>query len=270
LTYFASRQANTEKALRQVETRRLTEKSKQLERVTKQSDHFLELAQERLNKQDDPKKDVTALHYLSRALRAYPENAKAAELTRDLLCGKIWCPPLTPALQSESESPLLSATFGPEGQVFAVSSDGNFLSWSGRGSSLIRRQALLSEESPSAENNLTLKKAVNLAAACFSRDGERLLVISHPESSGTTARAQVWNWSSQSTSYERKCPSIEITDPSQYYSILWSTDGNLLVVISRREYPSYQVFQYDGRGYHDLQTPFGPGKVAAASHASLK
>jgi hypothetical protein len=53
-------------------------------------------------------------HYLSRALHAYPRNAKAAELIRDLLCGKIWCPPLTRALQSESESPLLSATFGPE------------------------------------------------------------------------------------------------------------------------------------------------------------
>jgi WD40 repeat protein len=256
ISYFAYRQANTEKALRQVES----------EHATKRSDLFLELAQERLNKQEDPKKDVIALHWLSRALNAYPRNAKAAELTRDLLCGKVWCSALTPGLQSESESPLLSATFGPEGQVFAVSSDGNFLSWNGDGSSLILRQALLSEESPSTGDNFASNKAVNLvAAACFSHNGERLLVISPPARSVTTARAQVWSWSSQSTSYERKCPSIEITDPSQYYSILWSTDGNLLVVISRREYPSYQVFQYDGRGYRDLQTPFGLGKVAAAS-----
>src|SRR5262249_24225793 len=93
-------------------------------------------------------------------------------------------------------------------------------------------------------------------------------VISPTTPSGTTARAQVWNWSPQSTSYERKCPSIEIKDPSQHYSIVWSSDGSLLVVISRRDHPSYQVFQYDGSGYHDLQTPFGPGKVAAASFSA--
>jgi WD40 repeat protein len=238
---------------------------RQLEQVKGRSDHFLELAQGRLNKQDDPKKDLIALHYLSRALHAYPSNAKAAELTRDLLCGKIWCPPLTRALRSESDSPLLSATFGPEGQVFAVSSDGYFLSWTGEGSSLVCGQTLMSEESPSTGDNFGPNKAVNLAAACFSHDAERLLVISPPARSITTARAQVWSWSSQSTSYERKFPSIEITDPSQYYSIVWSRDGNLLVVISRRDRSSYQVFQYDGRGYHDLQTPFGLGKVAAAS-----
>ena len=266
--YFAYREANTEKALRQVETQRLTEKSEQLEQIKTRSDHFLELAQRQLNKQDDPKKDVMALHYLSRALHAYSGNAKAAELTRDLLCGKIWCPPLTPALQSESESPLLSATFGPEGQVFAVSSDGNFLSWYGDGSSLVRRQALLSEESPSTRDNFAPNKTLGLAAACFSDDAERLLVISPPEASGTTARAQVWSWSPQSTSYERKCPSIEITDSAQYYSIVWSSDGSLLLVISRRGDPSYQVFRYDGRAYQDLQTPFGAGKVAAASFSA--
>jgi WD40 repeat protein/energy-coupling factor transporter ATP-binding protein EcfA2 len=252
--YFAYRQA--------------IEKSEQLEQVKKRSDHFLELAQGRLDKQDDPKKDVMALHYLSRALHAYPGNAKAAGLARDLLCGKIWCAPLTRTLQSESESPLLSATFGPEGQVFAVSSDGNFLSWNGDGTSLVRRQALLSEESPSTGDNFALNKAMNLAAACFSHDAERLLVISPPPPSGTTARAQVWSWSPQSTSYERKWPSIEITDPSQFYSIVWSSDGSLLVVIPRRDHPSYQVFQYDGKGYHDLQTPFGPGKIAAASFSA--
>ena len=265
--YFAYRQANTEKALRQVETQRLNEKSEQLEQVKRQSDHFLELAQARLSKRD-PKKDVMALHYLSRALHAYPGNAKAAELAWDLLCGKIWCPPLTRALQTESESPLLSATFGPEGQVFAVSSDGNFLSWNGGGSSLVRRQALLSEESPSTGNDFAPNKAMNLAAACFSDDAERLLVLSPPAPSDTTARAQIWSWSPQSASYERKCPPIEITHPSQYYSIVWSSGGSLLVVISRRDHPFYQVFQYDGRGYQDLQTPFGPGKVAAASFSA--
>jgi len=266
--FFAYRQANTEKALRQVETQRLNEKSEQLEQVKKRSDHFLELAQGRLNKQDDPKKDVVALHYLSRALHAYPGNAKAAELSLDLLCGKTWCPPLTRALQSESESPLLSATFGPEGQVFAVSSDGNFLSWTGDRSSLVRRQALLLEESPSTDNNFAPNKAMNLDAACFSDDAKRLLILSAPAPSDTTARAQVWSWSPQSASYERKCPSIEITDPSHYYSIVWSSAGSLLVVIARRDHPSYQVFQYDGRGYQDLQTPFGPGKVAAASFSA--
>jgi WD40 repeat protein len=236
----------------------------QLEEIRKRSDHFLELAQGRLNKQDDPKKDVIALYCLSRALHVYPGNAKAAELTRDLLCRKVWCSPLTRALRSESESPLLSASFGPEGHVFAVSSDGNFLSWNGEGSLLVRRQALLSPESPSIGDNFAPNKA-KLAAACFSSDGERLLVISPPTPPSTTAKAQVWDWSPQSTSYERKCPSIEITDPSQYYSIVWSTDGNLLVVISRRDHSSYQVFRYDGSRYRDLQTPFGPGKVAAAS-----
>jgi WD40 repeat protein len=265
--YFAYRQANTEKALRESETQRLAEKSEQLEQIKKRSDHFLELAQGWLNQQEDPKKDVMALHWLSRALHAYPRNAKAAELTRDLLCGKVWCSPLTPALQSKSESPLLSATFGPEGHVFAVSSEGNFLSWNGDGSSLVRRQALLSQESPQTEYNFVPNKA-NLAAACFSQDGERLFVISPPTPPSTTARAQVWNWSPQSISYERKCPSIEITDPCQYYSIVWSSDGSLLVVISRRDHSSYQVFQYDGKGYSDLQTPFGPGKVAAASFSA--
>lgn len=181
---------------------------------------------------------MTALHYLSRALHAYPSNAKAAELARDLLCGKAWCAPITRALQSESESPLLSATFGPEGQVFAVSSDGNFLSWNGDGSSLVRRQALLSEESPSTGDNFAPNKAMNLAAACFSDDAEWLLVISPPAPSGTTARAQVWNWSPQSASYECKCPSIQITDPAHYYSIVRSSNGSLLVVISRRDNPS--------------------------------
>jgi WD40 repeat protein len=258
--YFAHRQASTEKALREVETQRLIE-------VTKRSDHFLELAQRLLNKEDDPKKDVTALHYLSRALHAYPRNAKAAELTRDLLCRNVWCSPLTRALRSEAESPLLSAAFGPEGQVFAVSSDGNFLAWNGDGSSLVRRQSLLSEESPSTGDNFVPNKA-NLAAACFSHDGERLLVISPQAPSGTTARAQVWSWSPQSASYERNCPSIEITDPCPYYNIVWSSDGSLLVIISRRDHPSYQIFQCDSRGYHDLQTPFGPGKVAAATFSA--
>jgi hypothetical protein len=210
--FCAYRQADTEKALREVETQRLNEKTEQLEQLKNRSDHFLELAQLELNKQDDPTKDVTALHYLSRALHAYPSNAKAAELARDLLCGKAWCAPITRALQSESESPLLSATFGPEGQVFAVSSDGNFLSWNGDGSSLVRRQALLSEESPSTGDNFAPNKAMNLAAACFSDDAEWLLVISPPAPSGTTARAQVWSWSPQSASYECKCPSIQITD----------------------------------------------------------
>jgi WD40 repeat protein/energy-coupling factor transporter ATP-binding protein EcfA2 len=266
-SYFAYQEAITQKTLREVETQRLIEKTEQLEQVTKRSDHFLELAQRLLNNPDDPEKDVTALHCLSQALRAYPSNAKAAELTRDLLCRKVWCSPLTRALQSESESPLLSATFGPEGQVFAVSSDGNFLSWNGEGSSLVRRQALLSQENPSTADNFVPNKAT-LAAACFSQDGERLFVISPPTPPSTTARAQVWSWSPQSTSYERKCPSIEVTDPSQYYSIVWSSDGSLLVVISRRDHPCYQVFQYDGRVYHDLQTPFGPGKVAAASFSA--
>ena len=274
--YFAYRQAdiekaeaNTEKALRQVETQRLKEKNEQLEQIKKRSDHFLELAQGRLNKQDDPKKDVIALHYLSRALHAYPRNEKAAELARNLLCGKTWCPPLTRALQSESESPLLSATFGPEGQVFAVSSDGNFLSWNGDGSSLVRRQALLLEENPSTGNNSAPNKAMNLAAACFSDDAKRLLVVLSPQApSDLKARAEVWNWSPQSASYKRKCSPIEITDPSRYYSIVWSSEGSLLVVISRRDQPSYQVFQYDGRGYQDLQTPFGPGKVATASFSA--
>jgi len=265
--YFAYCQVTIEKALRQIETQRLAEKIEQLEQIKKRSDRFLELAQGWLNQKEDPKKDVMALHWLSRALHAYPRNAKAAELTRDLLCGKVWCSPLTPALRSESESPLLSASFGPEGHVFAVSSDGNLLSWNGKGSSLVRRQALLSQESPSIGENFVPNKA-NLAAACFSNDGERLLVISPPTPPSSTARAQVWSWSPQSTSYERKSPSMEITDPSQYYSIGWSSDGSLLVVISRRDHPSYQVFQYDGSCYQDLPTPFGPGKVAAASFSA--
>ena len=256
--------SHTQKTLRYVETQRLIEKSKQLEQVTKRSDHFLELAQRWLLERDDPKKDVVALACLSRALHVYPGNAKAAELARDLLCRKFWCSPLTRALQSEGRTQLVDATFGPEGQVFAVSSEGNFLSWNGQGSSLVRRQALFSQESPS---DFVPNKA-KLAAASFSQDGERLFVISPPTPPSTTARAQVWSWSPQSTSYERKCPSIEITDPSQYYSIVWSSDGSLLVVISRRDHPSYQIFQYDGSCYHDLQTPFGPGKVAAASFSA--
>ena len=64
--------------------------------------------------------------------------------------------------------------------MFAVSSDGNFLSWTGDRSSLVRRQALLLEESPSTDNNFAPNKAMNLDAACFSDDAKRLLILSPP------------------------------------------------------------------------------------------
>jgi WD40 repeat protein len=238
---------------------RLKEKTELLDRAKKRSDHFLSLAQARLVS-PDPKKDVVALHYLSRALHVDPGNAEAARLAIELLSGNIWCSPATTALHSNSDNPLLCATFGPNGQVFAVSSDGNLLSWRENGSALLNHQQLFSgnDSSPTDKNNLT--------AAFFSRDSKRVLVLSAPVSpNAAVAKAEVWEWFAPTNRYQLTSSAIEIKNPSTYYQIAWSGDERVLVVIPMRwNSTSCQVFRYDGKSYQEIPNPFEAAKVAAA------
>jgi WD40 repeat protein len=239
-------------------------KLEQLEEAQQRSNHFLRLAQDRLGSEHNPKKDVIALHYLSKALHLYSGNAEAAKLTSELLCRNIWCPALTPPLRSTSESPLLCATWGPDGNLFAVSSDGNLLRWNGNEPKLLPCKRLSSEDNLSTGNNLSPANNIKFTSAIFSDDGQRLLVIA-PAAANAGAKAQVFTWSPRSTSYESNSQSIEIEHPSQYCVIASSRDGSVLVVISMRaDHTFCQVFRYDGHIYQEIRNSFQDTKVAAA------
>jgi hypothetical protein len=163
-----------------------------------------------------------------------PRNGEAAFLASELLTNNRWCYALSPELHYPGvNNPLVSASFTPEGQLCAVSSDGKLLGWGGEDTQLTPRQLLVAADTEKRVGNSSLPVTF-VASASFSPDGQQLLVIPPPmnvrdpskkipfhgavsegaptktETSDTSngrapmemVQAQIWQWSKASRAYE--------------------------------------------------------------------
>ena len=103
--------------------------------LEKQAQRFRENAKAVLaNGKDDPTKDVTALRNFAIALNLSRDDTESAKRARNLLLGRVWCPPAAPEVRYRQDT-LLAATFAPGGknnEVFAAAGDGQLLFWGGR------------------------------------------------------------------------------------------------------------------------------------------
>src|SRR6201984_2388038 len=138
----------------------------------RQSQNFLARAEELLKDKNDPRAPALALAQLSQELDRDPHNVAAAEKACTMLLNQTWCSPLTPPLRYSSESPILSATFDPDGdgnRVLAVSQDGWLLRSNDQGRALAPTGHL-----PGQADG----KSIRLISASFSGDGRALVLIS--------------------------------------------------------------------------------------------
>jgi hypothetical protein len=198
--YAFYRQAENEKALTAKIREQAEKESQQLKEARRRGQELLDIAEGRLKQENDPRKDVLALYYLSRALRFDRENGAAISLTWELLSKRAWCPALSPILQVSSESALLCASWDPNGNLIAISKDGQFLRWDGTNHELRPAGSALSQPmlatSAEAALPLTSAKADKFSSGFFSCDGQHLLLFSIPSPSRATM-AQIRGWPKQ-------------------------------------------------------------------------
>jgi hypothetical protein len=207
------------------------------------------------NRTDDPIKDVTALRNLALALNLNREDIEAATMARNLLLGRVWCPPATSEVRYRRDT-LLAATFAPGGsnnEVFAVAGDGQLLFWNGR--ELSSAESLFEKPKPNE------REIVQPGFASFSPDGQWLFVIPPtrapaatteftgsgppqqgpaPSSSGgggdETCKLQVWRWSLRESKYERAGEELEFHrfPGSRMINFTWSPESDRVVLINTR------------------------------------
>jgi WD40 repeat protein len=266
--YSFYRQAEMQRALAAEESEKLTKERQQSEQARNRSQALLHLAERHLALENDPKKEVLALYYLSRALRFDRGNGAATSRTCELLSQRAWCPALSPVLQFNSESALLCATWDPNGNLIVVSKDGQFLRWNGTGHELRPAGSALSQPvlatSAEAAPPLMYAEPAKFSSGFFSRDGQHLLLFSMPPPSRATT-AQIRGWSQATGSYDSILQTIEIKDSAQFRRVAWSHDGKILVIVSGGwDHSACQVFRHNGELYQEIANPFGNTKVAAA------
>jgi len=204
---------------------------------------------------DDPIKDVTALRNLALALNLNREDIEAAKMARDLLLGRVWCPPAASEVRYRRDT-LLAASFAPGGsnhEVFAVSGDGQLLFWNGR--ELTSVASLFQKPEPKE------REVVQPGFASFSPNGQWLFVIpptlasaanaefagpgplqqiaTAPASPGGREEAcklQIWRWSLQKGAYEPAGEELEFQrfPGSRIISFTWSPESDRVVLINTR------------------------------------
>jgi WD40 repeat protein len=217
-----------------------------------QSQYIFAKAEELLNDKDNPQAPALALAQLSRALDRDKHNVAAAERACTLLLNRTWCPPLTPPFRYSSESPLLSATFDPDGQgngVLAVSQDGWLLRSEGKGKALVPKQ-LLAEE--------TDGKKINLVSASFSPDGCALVLLWARDKGRKIAQ-----FYSLIDGFCKSGDRLEIDYSSVYNTITWSADHKLIIIIPARwdDIGPCRAFYFNGTSYVTVDKPFDGSPV---------
>jgi WD40 repeat protein len=227
----------------------------------RQSQDLFAKAEEWLKEKNDPRAPALALAQLSRALIRDKHNVAAAERAGTLLINYTWCPPLTSPLRYNSESPILTATFDPDGsgdRVLAISQNGWLLRSDDQGKALVPIQPLPIQ--PLAEQGDG--KNSSLVSASFSPDG-RALVFIYPTANGQK--------SVQFCRYEKgqyePVTSFEIGGYSLYNTINWSADCKLITIIPVRwdATGSCRAFYSDGTSYFSAEKPFGEAQVTAVA-----
>jgi energy-coupling factor transporter ATP-binding protein EcfA2 len=222
----------------------------------RQSQDLSGKAEELLKDKNDPRAPVLALAQLSRALDRDRHNVAAAERACTLLMNYTWFPPLIPPLRYRSESPILTATFDPEGKgnrVLAISQNGWLLRSDDQEKALVRIQPLI--EQPDSKNS-------GLVSASFSPDG-RALVFIYPTANGQKCI--------QFCGYEKgqykPVTTFEIDSYSLYNTVNWSADGKLITIIPVRwdATGSCRAFYFDGTSYFTVDKPFGESQVVAVA-----
>ena len=215
-------------------------------------------AVELLKEKDNPRAPALALAQLSRALDRDIHNLAAAEQACTLLLNQTWCPPLTRPLRYSFESPILSATFDPDGdgnRVLAVSQDGWLLRSDDQGRALVRTGHL-----PGQADG----KSIRLISASFSGDG-RALVFIWPLSN-ELKRVQ---FCSYANGKYQPLAAVDVSDSSVNNTINWSTDHKLVTIIPSRweGNGSCRAYYFDGTSYVGIDKPFGEPQVVAVAFA---
>jgi hypothetical protein len=245
--------------IQQVSLLKANEQLREIGDVAKrQSKGIYTRAEALLKDKNDPRAPAVALALLSQALDRDTHNVAAAERACTLLLDQSWCPPLTPPLRYSSESPILCATFYPEGdgnRVLAVSQDGWLLRSDDQGRALVPTERLTQEVDG---------KNTRLISASFSGDG-RALVFIWPLSNGLK-RVEFCRYANGKY---QPVTTVEINDYSVYSSINWSADDNLLTITPLRWDGTglCRAYYFDGTSYVGLDKPFGDSQVVAVAFA---
>ena len=124
------------------------EQQKDIETVQNAGQTFKERAKAHLVDRTDPIRNINALRKLALALNSNRFDREAAEMARDLLLQRIWCPPAAPEVRY-SQDTVLAATFAPgetNNEIFAAAGDGQLLLWKGR--ELLPVQSLFEKPKP--------------------------------------------------------------------------------------------------------------------------
>ncbi len=218
-----------------------------------------------------PTHDAAALHDLAIALRYNPGNDEAAKQACELLTRHTWCPPLTAPLHYPAAA-ILGATFGPDGNIFAVSGDGKLLKCDQDSSNTLEPIDTLFNAAAADDQS-----AVIPPSAVFSENGTALLVIlprvvalnqanGIPRPGGPTepvnpvqsispvqTKAKIWKWHPKNHAYQLGQPEIQLQGNGPFFSVNWSSDASTLALITYQDNrPTCQVFQLDSRGAFTL------------------
>jgi len=209
------------------------------------------------NGKDDPTKDVTALRNVAGALKFDPQNIEAARTARNLLLGRIWCPPVAPEVRYERDT-LLAAAFAPGGssnEIFTMAGDGQLLFWNG-GPKLEPAQSLFTKLKL---DPLDFQHVVQSGFASFSPDGQWLFVI--PPTLASTGSAetagqgppqqgaggggssatgydncslQIWRWSREKRKYESAGEHLDFRRlrGSRMINFSWSPESDRVVLVN--------------------------------------
>lgn len=221
-----------------------------------QSQELFRKAEDLLRDKENPRAPALALAQLSRALDRDRHNLAAAERACTLLMNYTWCPPLTPPLRYGSESPILSATFDPDGadnRVLAISQNGWLLRSNDQGKALIPLQAIAGQGE---------SKNSALVSASFSPDGRALVFIS-PRANGLKGV--------QFCRYEKglykPVTTVEIESYSISNTINWSADSKIITIIPVRwdATGSCWAYYFDGASYLSVDKPFGESQAVAVA-----
>jgi hypothetical protein len=215
-----------------------------------------------------PAHDAVALHDFAIALRYDRGNEDAAKKVCELLTQNAWCPPLTAPLHYPGAA-ILSATFSPDGKVFAVTGDGKLLSCDQDSSKGFKVVDTLFQAAQSDD-----QRAIIPATAVFSDNGSSLVFISPrslaltqasgalpgqgmptapigspQESRHLSANAIICKWNSEKHTYVPTQRDIELAGSGSLYSVSWSGDEHFLVIVNiQGNRTTCQVFQLDLEG----------------------
>jgi hypothetical protein len=216
--------------------------------------NFREKAKAVLVDETNPARNITALRNLSFALNSNRQDTEAANMARDLLLQRVWCPPAAPEVRFQQDA-LLAASFAPGGtnnEVFAAAGNGQLLFWNGRKLSPVRSVF----EKPIPANP---QQIVQPGFASFSPNGRWLLIIPPTLASTASAEAskqgappqgalparasaghelskiQIWRWSMQKRTYESAGEDLQFQRlRGSRITFAWSNESDRLVVINAR------------------------------------